>query len=122
MDDILNCPICDKKLKNYNSPSKTIGFINKTSHYKERICSNSYNHLFILFTDQNTNQIDYLRFNIDDKYSQFIELDFVNSKSRISLLTDSIVGNIINIPKILYPDFPKLLKLKDKISLYITIS
>jgi len=121
MDDILNCPICGNKLKNKNLPNKTLHFINKKSDYLERICSSGYNHVLMLFTDKNTNQIDLLRFAFTVNSSRFIEIDYINNKSQLYCNKNG-QSQIININKAIIPDFPDLIKFKKTIEMYIIFS
>jgi hypothetical protein len=121
MDDILLCPICGNKFRNINHDNKILHPINKTGDYVERICSSGHNHVVSLWVDKNTKKVDWLRLSLNPKYSRFLELDYVNSKCRITCAKNGEFTHI-NIPKMIEPDFPDLTKLKERVSLYILFS
>jgi len=58
---------------------------------------------------------------LNNKYSRYLEIDFLNRKCRITCMKNS-VSEYINIPKLLEPDFPSLKKLKERITLYVVMS
>ena len=117
MDNTNLCPICEKKL---SSTASSKDNLDKTASYLERKCANM-NHSIVLWVNSITNKIDFIKMSLNPKYSTFIEIDFYNDKCRINCLKN---GNpeYINIPKMIYPDFPELVKLKDKVKLFITFS
>lgn len=114
LNDTTHCPICNLKLKNV--------FINKFPHkstFIQRTCS-GINHS-LQFLSNPSNKIDIIKFSLNPKYSKFIEIDFVNNKSIINSPVNNI-PNYISIPKIIYPDFPLLLNLKNQVKFYTTFS
>lgn len=121
MDDTLVCPICGNKLRNVNQKNKNLLPVGKTANYVERTCSLGMNHSLQLFTDGYTQQVDLLKLSLNPKYSRYLEIDFINQKCRISCLKAG-KTEYINIPKMIHPDFPKLAKLKEKVSMYVTFS
>lgn len=121
MDDSLVCPICGNKLRNIKLTDKFLFPVNKTATYFERTCSAGMNHSLQMFTDEATKQVDFLKISLNPKYTRYVEIDFVNKKSRINCLKEN-KPYYIDIPKMVIPDFPDLNKLKQQISLYITFS
>lgn len=121
MDDTLVCPICGNKLRNVNQKSKYLLPVSKTANYIERTCSTGMNHSLQLFTDGYTQKVDLLKLSLNPKYSRYLEIDFINQKCRISCLKAG-KAEYINIPKMIQPDFPKLVKLKERVSMYVTFS
>ena len=121
MDDTLACPICGNKLRNIKLSNKFLHPVGKTANYIERTCSEGMNHSLQLFTDENNNQVDFLKLSLNPKYSRYIEIDFINQKCRINCLKEG-KPDYIDIPKMIYPDFPLLTKLKERVSLYIIFS
>jgi hypothetical protein len=121
MDDILNCPICGNKLRTNHHVNKLLYSIDKTADYAERICSDGHNHIVTLWVDKSTKTVDFLKLSLSPKYSRFLEIDFVNQKCRITCMRDG-EHEHIDIPKMLIPDFPDLVKLKETVSLYIVFS
>lgn len=121
MDDVLCCPICNSKLRTSHLNRKLLHPVGKTADYAERVCSGGYNHIVSLWTDKSTNTVDFLKISLNAQYSRFLEIDFINQKCRITCVKDS-EYEYIEIPKMLEPDFPDLIKLKERISLYITFS
>jgi uncharacterized protein YbaR (Trm112 family) len=121
MDDTLVCPICKNKLNNIKLSNKFLHAIDKTSDYVVRRCIRGMNHFLTFYVDENTWQVDFLKISLNPKYSRYIEIDFVNQKCRIACLKDS-KPEYIEIDKMLYPDFPHLTKLKEKVSLFVVFS
>lgn len=74
-----------------------------------------------VWTDKATKKVDLLKLSLSPKYSRFLEIDYVNQKCRIICTKDG-EHEYIDIPKMVEPDFPDLVKLKEKISLYIVFS
>lgn len=120
MDDVLNCPICDSKLKTSHHKNKLLHPIDQTADYAERIC-NGHNHIIAIWVNKATKKVDFMKLSLNSKYSRFLEIDWVNQKCRITCAKDN-EYEYINIPKMIEPDFPNLTKLKEKVSLYITFS
>ena len=121
MDDTVSCPICGNKMRTVHLTSKFSHTVNKTANYTERVCSSGMNHTLQLFTDKATNKVDLIILSLNHKYSRYLEIDYVNQKSRIMCAKESKI-EYIEIDKILEPDFPDLTKLKEKVSLYVVFS
>lgn len=121
MDDTLSCPICGNKLRNIKLSGKFLHYVDKSANYVERTCSQGMNHTVQFFTDEDTKQIDLLKISLSPKYSRYLEIDYLNQKCRISCWVD---GNAeyIEIDKMVELDFPDLVKLKEKVSVYILFS
>lgn len=79
------------------------------------------NHVIQVFYNTRSKQIDFLKLSLNPKYSRFLEIDYYNQKCRISCVRD---GNIeyIDIESLIEPDFPDLVKLKEKVSVYVVFS
>ncbi len=120
MDDTTSCPICNNKLRSLKHPNKYLHPIAKTANFYERTC-NGINHMLQFYTDSSTNKIDFIKVSLTPNYSRFVEIDFFNQKSRISYIIES-KPEYVEVPKILELDFPNLIKLKEKISLYATFN
>jgi hypothetical protein len=118
MDNTSSCPICEKKLSSTNALNKDN--LDKTTTYTERKCA-SMNHSIILLINDKTDKVDFIKMSLNPKYSRFIEIDFYNNKCRINCLKNG-KPEYINIPKMIVPDFPELIKLKEKVGLFITFS
>lgn len=121
MDDVLSCPICKNKLRNVKLTAKHLHGVGKTANYIERTCAQGMNHSVQFFADETTKQIDLIKISLSPKYSKYLEIDYVNQKCRIHCMKDG-KAKYIDIEKMIEPDFPDLIKLKEKISLYITFS
>ena len=122
MDDALHCPICQRKLRTRNLDNKLLLPVGKTANYVERVCSKGYNHCLVIWTDKANNQVDLLKVSITStKYIRLVELDYINQKSRIACPRDG-KYEYINIPKLMEADFPDLVKLKERVSLYVLFS
>lgn len=121
MDDSLTCPLCDNKLRNINLPNRSLLYVEKTSDYTERVCSNGHNHVLMMFVDNKTKRVDLLRMSLNPKYSRFIEIDFVNNKCRIDYKNEG-KSEYIDVAKMIYPDFPHLTTLRERVDLYILFS
>ncbi len=121
MDDVLHCPICGNKLRTSHHTNKILYPINRTGDYAERICSEGHNHIIAVWTNKTTKKVDLLKLSLNSKYSRFLEIDYVNQKCRITCAKDG-EYEYIDIPKMIEPDFPDLVRLKEKVSLYIVFS
>lgn len=119
MLDTKICPICQSILKNKKLPKYHVTLINKTADYWLRICPSAINHSLQLLSETNSKQIHLIKFSICHKYSKFVELDILNQKSKISLLNHN-QSKFIILDKLLIPDFPQLIKLKEKVQTLIT--
>lgn len=103
MQDLSNCPICQNKLKNRN--------FNKAI---QRTCAKGIAHFFsIKIIDK---KVVNLNLYLDDYTS--LEIDYISGNS-IYFYDKLNHLNKIVIPKILDLDFPSLLNLKSKLSIYI---
>lgn len=118
MDDTFICPICNNKLRNINLDNKFIIAIHKYGNFVERTCAKGMNHIFQILTDKSTSKINFINLSLNHNYSRYLEIDFVNQKCRIHCMKN---GNseYIDIPKIIWPDFPDLKKLKERVEMYI---
>lgn len=121
MEDVLNCPICGDKFKNRHLNNKLLLPVGKLSNYVERLCSSGHNHIMNLWVDKKTNCVDLIKIGLDAKYSRFIEINFLQHKSRITCIKNG-VYEFVDVPKLLELDFPYLAELKEKIDLYILFS
>lgn len=121
MDDTSTCPICGKKMRSLNMTDKFLHHLNKTGNFIERTCIHGLNHSLRMLTDKATGKVDFLNISINPKYSIYVEIDFVNQKSRINCMKNG-HSEYIPIAKMIQPDFPNLESLKEKVSLYITFS
>lgn len=120
MDDTLVCPICGDKLRNINRKNKHLLPVAKTANYVQRTCA-GINHFLQIFVDGYTEQVDFLKLSLNPKYSRYLEIDFVNRSCRISCMKSG-HAEYINIPKMIVPDFPKLVRLKERVAVYVTFS
>jgi hypothetical protein len=121
MDDTLTCPVCGNKLRNMKKigPLHSIG---KSGNYIERICSKGMNHRGLqFFVNEDTKKVDLLKLPLNAQYSRFLEIDFHNQRCRISNMKEN-KAEYIDIEKMIEPDFPDLVKLKERISMYVVFS
>lgn len=102
-------------------PDKLLHVVNKTANYAERRCSDGHNHIVSFWTDKYTKQVDLLKISLKPNYTRFIEIDYVNQKCRITCQKDG-EYEYIEIPKMIEPDFPDLVKLKERVGLYVVFS
>lgn len=121
MDDVLTCPVCGSKMRNIHTDNKLLHPVGKTANYTERVCA-GHNHTISLWADKETKQVDFLKISLNSEYSRWIEVDYVNQKCRIICRSKQGENEYIEIPKILEVDFPDLVKLKEKVSIYILFS
>ena len=120
MDDVLTCPICNKKLRNLTSRSYLFP-VRKWGNFIERSCVGELNHSIQFYTDTHTSTVDFLKVSLNPNFSRFLEIDFVNQCCRVILLRDN-KPVYISIPKMIDLDFPNLVKLKERVALYVTFS
>lgn len=118
MDDTIWCPLCQNKFRNLILKDKLYHPLSKTSSFIERSCFNNKNHYMQLVTDLTTNQVDFLKFSLDPSYNKFITINYFNNECILTLVNNT----VIKIPKIIEPDFPLLLKLKQQVNLYSVFS
>lgn len=95
--------------------------MSKTADYVERTCSSGMNHVIQLFADSNTKKVDFIKLSLNPKYSRYLEIDFLNQKCRINCMKDG-KAEYIEVPKMIIPDFPNLVRLKERVSLYVVFS
>lgn len=120
MNDISHCPICNNKLRTTRS-QRHLFLIGKTANWAERICPVGTNHFIQIFTDEDTNEVNFIKVSLDHKYSKFIEVDFYNKKNRISCMKEG-KPEYLEIPRLMDLDFPTLEKLKERVALYVIFS
>lgn len=121
MDDTLTCPICSNKMRTINLENKLLHAIGKQSNYAERTCIKGMNHSLRLWADKVTGKVDFLNLSLNPKYSRYLEIDFINLKCRINCMKDG-KPDYVTIPKMIWPDFPELKKLKERVELYVVFS
>lgn len=121
MDDILDCPICGNKLRNLYMSHRYMHAIGKASSYIERTCVGGMNHSLQFFTDSENNKIDLIKVSLNPKLNRFVEVNFFSNKSRILCMKEG-RDESIELPKMLELDFPDLIKLRNKIALYVVFS
>jgi hypothetical protein len=120
MDDVLTCPICGNKMRTSHLKNKLLHPVGKTANYAERLC-NGHNHIVQFWTDKETKQVDMIKISLKPNYSRFIEIDYVNQKCRITCAKEG-EHEYIEIPKMIEPDFPDLVSLKERVNLYVVFS
>jgi hypothetical protein len=121
MDDTSDCPICNNKLRSIKLENHFLNLVDKKSTFVERTCSTGMNHHLQFFTDQETKKVDFIKISLHHTYSRYIEINFIHQKCKVSYTKDG-KSHIIEIPKLIIPDFPKLDKLKERVSLYAVFS
>lgn len=121
MDDALHCPICGNKLRTSRQPNKLLHQVGKTADYAFRVCSKGFGHTLMIYADEATGQVDLLKLSLNPAYSRFLEIDFLHQKCRISCLKEN-KPEYIEVEKMIEPDFPDLVKLKERVSLYVVFS
>lgn len=117
MDDTLNCPICGQRMRTINLDNKFLHHIQRLGSYVERTCVGM-NHTLQIFTNKESDTVDFLNLSLNPQYSRFLQINFIDQKCRINCMKDG-ESTYIDVPKIIEPDFPKLTKLKEKVSLYV---
>lgn len=120
MNDTLKCPICKSKLKNKNLLNHNLYLTNSIGNYIQRTCSGM-NHMLQFFIEIKTKKVVGLKTSLVHDYSKFIEINFIDNKSKITCFKMGIPNNIYlpNIPRL---DFPEFKELNDKINKLITFS
>lgn len=120
MDDTTSCPICGNKLRNVYMSHRFMHAIDKASSYVERTCVGGMNHSLQFFTDTAIEKptVDLIKVSLNPSLNRFIEINFINDKSRVYCMKDG-RNEIIELPKMLELDFPDLVKLKNKINIYV---
>ena len=124
MDDCLFCPICSSRLKSYGPFTRYVYLIKKMADYIDRGCISAEDHYIHLLIDSATHKIDIMKISINksDTHNKFIEIDYVNNKSRIIILEPHGPPQYIDLPKMISPDFPILEELKRKVNILIAFS
>ena len=120
MDDTLHCPICRRKFRTVNIENRRLYMTEKVGNWKERTCTGP-NHSLQIFSDVESKKVDLLTLSLNPKYSKYLEIDFVNQRCRINCMKDG-KSEYIHIDKMIEPDFPNLIKLKERVALYIVFS
>lgn len=120
MEDSLTCPICGTKLTNLRLNNRYLAMLDKKSNYVDRNCPTGVNHSFNHLVDENTGKVDWVKLSYEPG-KRWIEINNVTNKSRIVCMKDG-VSEYIDISKQLEPDFPDLVKLKEKVSIYVLFS
>lgn len=120
MDDTLHCPICNARLRTVNREHRHLSIINKIGNWAERTC-HGMNHTLQIFTDHETNKVDLLTISLDLKNSRILMIDYLNQKCQIRCWKDG-QPTYIDIAKMIEPDFPDLVKLKERVALYVVFS
>lgn len=119
MLDTLHCPVCNLKLKNKKLNNYHLHSVNNISDYFERNCTNGMNHFVQMFTHQKSKEVHFLKTSLAPNFTRFIEIDFLNKKSRISCFKMG-QPEYIEVKKIMSPDFPFLNSLKEKVETFVT--
>ena len=123
MDDMLYCPICNNKLRTIGLPNHRLYLLDgyKTSDYAQRLCSKGHSHVIIFWTDKKTKKIDLIKLSLDTSYTRIAEIDQVNEKSRI-ICSKNFDRQVIDINRLLIPDFPLLTEIKRIVNLFVVCS
>lgn len=113
-----HCYICGDKLRKINR--KSIYELDKDITYNERCCI-GVNHSLQFFVNEDSKKVELLKISLKPDYSVFIVINFYLKKCKLITFKH---GNqqIIEINRLLYPDFPDLVKLKEKVKMYMVIS
>ncbi len=120
MIDTSVCPICFSKLDSIKRIHTHITYINNTANYYKKDCKYGY-HIFQSFLNIETNQLDYIYLSIPPYFTTFMYMDLLNNKSKIMCFKCGIPQEI-HVPGIIQPDFPSLIKLREKVSKYVLFS
>ena len=122
MDDVPLCPVCNLTLRTFGSSKWYFPDLNKEALFIERACTQGHNHSLRWFADSATGKVDIIKISLNAEYSVFVEINFVFGTSKIFCMNNGDKQRVISLPKILVPDFPNLMELKEKVSLYIIFS
>lgn len=79
------------------------------------------NHTLTIITNEALKRVESLKLSLNPKYSRFLEIDFIAQRCRINCMKEG-KSEYIDIPKMIEPDFPDLVKLKERVSLYVVFS
>jgi hypothetical protein len=121
MQEIFACPICGDSLRCKKYKNHTIPFIHKTADYKEKTCTGT-NHCIQILVDDSSKMVDLLKISLNPEYNRFVFLDYVNNKCKVVCLKNNVIVSEIDVPKMIEPDFPNLIRLKEKVSVFIIFS
>jgi hypothetical protein len=117
---IKNCPICNDKF-NFLYNGEYSPFSNKKCNFVVRYCG-GINHIIQIYSNEDSCEIENMLISLEDDYSCFIDINFVNNCSKISYINSKEKeSNKIFVPKLLTPDFPDLEKLREKVKKYIIL-
>lgn len=119
MKDTLICPICFNKLSNKEINSQ-LPDVPEGNKYIQRTCKNGIGHFLQIYTDPN-GKVQSLLMTLG--YDKTVRMNYSNNTTTFilkSAMYDD--GQVLLVPRILTPDFPKLEKLKEKLSLYTLFS
>lgn len=119
MQDTQYCPMCGEKMRTKKEESY-VHILDKISDFIERTCVGM-NHVFQIVIDSETEKVDLIKISLQPDYSKFILIDYLHQKCKVICLKNNIEQSF-EIPKMLYPDFPDLKGLKEKVDLFITFS
>lgn len=119
MQDTKKCLVCGNRLSTIRMKNKHLHWVGKTANYAERVCSKGVNHFLQLFVDESTKTVDMLTVSI--QYSRHFRIDFINGKCRVVCLKEN-QPEYIEIPKMIEPDFPDLVRVKEKVAMYVVFS
>lgn len=113
MEDTSVCPICNSNLRIKQKYDKWI----------EKICTEGPNHRGLKFiTNVLNKQIAHISIPLNEWYSVWVNINFVNEHSTILVNSDLNIKDNIELDKLLVPDFPNLINLKKIVSLCLTFS
>ena len=106
------CPICGDKLRGLKQYNKYSNYTKRVANYSERTCT-GLNHCLQILVDTDTKQVDFLKISLNPNYSRYIYIDYYNQKCKIIYYKDG-KEEYIEVPRMIEPDFPDLLNLKEK--------
>lgn len=75
-----------------------------------------------MFINDQTRKVDRIKVSLNPEYSIFFEVNYYYQKCIVSCFKNGKMEHNIEIPRIIEPDFPDLVKLKEKISIYVVFS
>ena len=120
MEDLILCPICGNILRTAHLNKFHLHIVGKTANYAERTCPGAHGHSIMFWTDKTTNQIDFLKVSLNCNYSRFVEIDFLNKETRV-LCSRNGKFDVINVGRLLIPDFPDLSELRKSAAFCVTM-